>query len=68
MTFDPYDLDIDVTPDNVLRTLGRREYTKAVSLAFRLNEKKLVKYVIWCFSVPFFSFRDTLSPVLASMF
>jgi periodic tryptophan protein 2 len=44
MVFDPFDLDIDVTPDNVKRTLKNREFAKALSLAFRLNERPLVKY------------------------
>lgn len=43
MVFDPLDLDIDVTPDNVKRTLSRGEYVKALALAFRLSERPLIK-------------------------
>eukprot|EP00824_Muranothrix_gubernata_P001234 TRINITY_DN11443_c0_g1_i1.p1 TRINITY_DN11443_c0_g1~~TRINITY_DN11443_c0_g1_i1.p1 ORF type:complete len:236 (+),score=46.77 TRINITY_DN11443_c0_g1_i1:39-710(+) len=36
--FDPFDLDIDITPDTVISTLEQRGYLKALIMAFRLNE------------------------------
>lgn len=46
MVFDPYDLDMDVTPQNVRKTLANREYTKALVMAFRLGEKELEEEVM----------------------
>ncbi|OCH89636.1 WD40 repeat-like protein [Obba rivulosa] len=43
--FDPFDLDIDVTPQSLLTVLARREFLKALVMAFRLNEKPLVQRV-----------------------
>ncbi|KAK3112358.1 U3 snoRNP protein [Teratosphaeriaceae sp. CCFEE 6253] len=40
--FDPFDLDVDVTPETTLKTLVRREWLKALVMAFRLNHAKLV--------------------------
>eukprot|EP01134_Creolimax_fragrantissima_P000177 CFRG0177T1 len=44
--FDPYDLDIDVTPETVMSALEGGEYERAISLALRLNEKDLIVKVI----------------------
>lgn len=41
--FDPFDLDVDVTPESTLKTLARREYLKALVMAFRLNDDRLVR-------------------------
>jgi len=43
--FDPFDLDVDVTPESTLKTLARREWLKALVMAFRLNHPKLVTRV-----------------------
>jgi len=43
--FDPFDLDIDITPQSLLSVLSRREFLKALVMAFRLNEKPLVQRV-----------------------
>jgi len=40
--FDPFDLDIDLTPQSLLDVLAGREYLKALVMAFRLNEKPLI--------------------------
>lgn len=40
--FDPFDLDVDVTP---AATLAEKDYVKALVMAFRLNEKYLVHRV-----------------------
>ncbi|KAK5126215.1 hypothetical protein LTR08_004776 [Meristemomyces frigidus] len=43
--FDPFDLDIDVTPQSTLQTLARRDWLKALVMAFRLNRATLVTRV-----------------------
>ena len=45
MQFDPFDLDIDVTPTNTLKTLEKKEHVRALAMAFRLNDKGLVRRV-----------------------
>ncbi|KAG5646726.1 hypothetical protein DXG03_002408 [Asterophora parasitica] len=45
VTFDPFDLSIDLTPQSVLEVLATREYLKALVMAFRLNEKPLIQRV-----------------------
>ncbi|KAG6837084.1 hypothetical protein H0H93_014976 [Arthromyces matolae] len=45
VTFDPFDLSIDLTPQSVLEVLDAREYLKALVMAFRLNEKPLIQQV-----------------------
>jgi len=43
--FDPFDLDVDVTPQNILAILRQKEpdYLKALVMAFRLNDKALIR-------------------------
>lgn len=43
--FDPFDLDVDVTPKNTLETLKEKEYLTAFLMAFRLNEHYLINQV-----------------------
>ncbi|RMZ79778.1 hypothetical protein DV738_g3114, partial [Chaetothyriales sp. CBS 135597] len=45
--FDPFDLDIDVTPQNVQKMLKQKEpeYLKALVMAFRLNDRALIRQV-----------------------
>ncbi|KAF2646902.1 periodic tryptophan protein 2 [Massarina eburnea CBS 473.64] len=43
--FDPFDLDITVTPATTLSTLGGQEYLKALVMGFRLNERSLIRRV-----------------------
>lgn len=45
VTFDPFDLSIDLTPQSVLDVLAEREYLKALVMAFRLSEKPLIQRV-----------------------
>ncbi|CCH62886.1 hypothetical protein TBLA_0I02280 [Henningerozyma blattae CBS 6284] len=45
MLFDPFDLDMDVTPENVIEILKEKEYLNALVLAFRLNETYLINKV-----------------------
>ncbi|KAJ9617099.1 U3 snoRNP protein [Cladophialophora chaetospira] len=43
--FDPFDLDIDVTPQNIRAILAQAEpeYLKALVMSFRLNDKTLLR-------------------------
>ena len=43
LTFDPFDLDVDVTPANTVAALKGGDYLKALVMAFRLNEKYLIQ-------------------------
>lgn len=45
VSFDPFDLTIDLTPQSILDVLLSREYLKALVMAFRLNEKPLIQKV-----------------------
>jgi len=51
--FDPFDLDIDVTPQNIRAILKQSEpeYLKALVMAFRLNDRNLIRQVYQ--SVPY---------------
>lgn len=43
--FDPFDLDVDVTPETTLATLRKQEYLKALVMSFRINSPKLNTHV-----------------------
>jgi periodic tryptophan protein 2 len=43
--FDPFELDVDVTPQSTLKALATKDYLKALAMAFRLGEKALVQRV-----------------------
>ncbi|RXW14310.1 hypothetical protein EST38_g11542 [Candolleomyces aberdarensis] len=45
VTFDPFDLSLDLTPQSILEVLTAREYLKALVMAFRLNEKPMIQRV-----------------------
>ena len=45
LTFDPFDLDLDLTPQSILSILASRDFLKALVMAFRLNEKPLIRKV-----------------------
>lgn len=42
VSFDPFDLAIDITPQSLLSTLESKEYLLALIIAFRLNERPLI--------------------------
>uniref|UniRef100_A0A914DMK3 Small-subunit processome Utp12 domain-containing protein n=1 Tax=Acrobeloides nanus TaxID=290746 RepID=A0A914DMK3_9BILA len=44
--FDPFQLGIEVTPENIERFLEKHDFTKALSLALRLNQSDLVQTVL----------------------
>lgn len=43
ISFDPFDLDLELTPQSVLSVLAGGEHLKALVMAFRLNEKALIQ-------------------------
>jgi periodic tryptophan protein 2 len=45
VSFDPFDLSLDLTPQSVLDVLSSGEYLKALVMAFRLSEKPLIQRV-----------------------
>ena len=45
MLFDPYMLDIDITPDTIMETLNDKVWLKALVMALRLNEHAITKKV-----------------------
>ncbi|KAI9679168.1 MAG: hypothetical protein M1822_007378 [Bathelium mastoideum] len=44
-TFDPLDLDVQTTPQEAIKELERKEYLKALLMAFRLNDAGLLRRV-----------------------
>ena len=45
VSFDPFDLSIDLTPQSIISVLASREFLKALVMAFRLTEKPLIQRV-----------------------
>ncbi|KAJ9572765.1 Trp-Asp (WD) repeats profile [Nakaseomyces glabratus] len=45
LIFDPFDLDIDITPQATLEVLAEKDYLTALVMAFRLNEEYLINKV-----------------------
>lgn len=46
LVFDPFQLELGITPETVKKTLNEEEYTKALMMALKLNEKLLIKCVV----------------------
>ncbi|XP_051982558.1 PWP2 small subunit processome component [Xyrauchen texanus] len=46
LVFDPYDLDMDVTPISIRQQVKKKEWAAAILLSFRLNETSLVREVL----------------------
>lgn len=46
ITFDPFELSLDLTPQSVLETMKNKEYLKALCMAMRLNEEGLTVRVL----------------------
>ncbi|CAK8686566.1 unnamed protein product [Clavelina lepadiformis] len=44
-TFDPFDLDIDITPENIRKEIKNKEYSKSIMMSFRLNQTSLINEV-----------------------
>lgn len=45
LQFDPFDLDITITTASTLKVLAERDYLRALVMAFRLNERNLIRRV-----------------------
>ncbi|GAA6002235.1 snoRNA-binding rRNA-processing protein PWP2 [Rhodotorula paludigena] len=46
LTFDPFELDVDITPSSILETLQEeRHYLKAFVMSLKLNERPLIQTV-----------------------
>lgn len=45
LQFDPFDLDINVTPATTLAAVDEKDYLLALVMAFRLNEKPLIRRI-----------------------
>lgn len=43
--FDPFDLDVTITPSTISSTLAMQDFVKALVMAFRLNEKRYIRHV-----------------------
>lgn len=43
MLFDPFELDTSVTPGRIRAALRQRDFTRAILMAVRLNEKQLLQ-------------------------
>ncbi|MCJ1261214.1 hypothetical protein MMC22_001078 [Lobaria immixta] len=43
--FDPFNLEINITPTSILQSIGEKDYLRAFVMAFRLNEIQLVRRV-----------------------
>ena len=46
IVFDPYELDIDITPTTILAALKRKEYLKALLMSLRLSQAQVTVKVI----------------------
>ena len=44
--FDPFHLDIDITPETIKHVLNSKDYSTAIMMAFRLNEQSLIQEVV----------------------
>nr|XP_054754063.1 periodic tryptophan protein 2 homolog [Lytechinus pictus] len=71
LTFDPYDLTLDLTPAVVFDALKEEEWSKALMMAFRLNEKTVIRRVTesipWSQGEKESLFFDPFSEVLGSV-
>jgi periodic tryptophan protein 2 len=43
VTFDPFDLDLELTPESVLTAISQKQHLPALILAFRLGERPLIR-------------------------
>ncbi|KAI5963560.1 PWP2 [Candida pseudojiufengensis] len=46
LIFDPFDLDVDITPESALEALKDKEYLLALIMALRLNESYLIHQIL----------------------
>ncbi|QLL31080.1 hypothetical protein HG536_0A08970 [Torulaspora globosa] len=62
--FDPFDLDVDVTPQTTLNALQEKEYLNAFVMAFRLNEEYLIHKIYETIPVSEISLVSARLPVV----
>lgn len=65
LIFDPFDLDIEITPKLIRETLAKQEYSLALMQSFRLNEEALCALCIE--SIPF-EFIDIIVDSLSDVY
>ncbi|GAB1610565.1 periodic tryptophan protein 2 homolog [Argonauta hians] len=46
LTFDPFELEVGITPEKIRQTLKDKDYPSAIMLSFRLNERPLIQEVL----------------------
>lgn len=46
LVFDPFELEIDITPENILLKLKESNYLHALLMSLRLNEQEITKKVL----------------------
>lgn len=61
MIFDPYDLDIEITPKLIRETLANQDYSAALMQALRLNEEALIALVLE--KIPYLSIDIIVSTI-----
>lgn len=44
--FDPFDLDMDITPETIKETFLNGEFSRALLMSLRLNEKNLIELIV----------------------
>ena len=52
LQFDPFDLDLDITPTSTIAAVHSEDYLLALVMAFRLNERPLIRRVYESIPVP----------------
>ncbi|EDO18779.1 hypothetical protein Kpol_1028p54 [Vanderwaltozyma polyspora DSM 70294] len=62
--FDPFDLDVDVTPQSTIEALNEKEYLNALVMAFRLNESYLINRVYESIPISEIQLVSSLLPVV----
>jgi periodic tryptophan protein 2 len=45
LSFDPFDLDVTVTPASTLHALKQSDYLRAMVMSFRLNQPSLIRHI-----------------------
>ncbi|CAI5755659.1 unnamed protein product [Candida verbasci] len=46
LIFDPFDLDVDITPESIIESLNEKEYLVALIMSLRLNETYLIHRIL----------------------
>lgn len=45
LQFDPFDLDLDITPATAMKAIKEKDFLRAIVMAFRLNERPIIHRV-----------------------